>query len=407
MTYLGKYFAEFGRRLNMNRLLIFVLVLIQTLICNATASDLKTLDEAKAMSVKTNKPILLEFYKDDCEYCSQAAQDAINREDIKQALSRVVQISLNIKQDHGKKLSERYKVGIYFPAFFLLNNQGEIIKRWTGYITAQRFLDDFNNAMSENTTVEQRIARFDKTPNLDDATYLAQYFTDIMDYLPANKYYRQARAISGMPATMYAYEIFQNTANAAWRDTIPFADVIPMADSMLMLNQENPSMLVKTAQIMVRLGRKRNKTDQIAKYLEAAIEATNDSRAASKIKDNILLKSEYALCVTFDTTEAIRLKHSTMPDNWQIKPQEFYSYARWCLEHKVDLEAAEEFCRKAIQMAAPGEFRGKVLNTLALICDEQGKRTEAIEFMQMAIKEDPHNDYYSEKLAEYQGNTNQ
>jgi thioredoxin-related protein len=391
----------------MNRLLIFALVLTQTLICNVTASDLKTLDEARAMSVKVGKPVLLEFYKDDCEYCSQAAQDAINREDIKQALSRVVQLSMNIKQEHGKKLSERYKVGIYFPAFFLLNSQGEIIKRWTGYTTAQRFLDDFNNAMSENTTVEQRIARFDKTPNLDDATYLAEYFTDIMDYLPANRYYRQARTISGMPATMYAYEIFQNTANAAWQDTIPFADVIPMADSMLMLNPKNPTMLVKTAQIMVRLGRKLDKTDKIAEYLEAAIAATNNSRAANQIKDNILLKSEYALCVTYDTTEAIRLKQSTMSDGWQTKPDEFYSYAKWCLEHKVDLKAAEEYCRTAIKMAAPGEFRGKVLNTLALICDEQGKRAEAIEFMQMATKEDPHNDYYSEKLAEYQENTNQ
>ena len=89
----------------MNRLLIFALVLTQTIICIVSASDLKTLDEAKAMSVETNKPVLLEFYKDDCEYCSQAAQDAINREDIKEALSRVVQIGMNIKQENGKKLS--------------------------------------------------------------------------------------------------------------------------------------------------------------------------------------------------------------------------------------------------------------------------------------------------------------
>ena len=42
----------------------------------AISGDVKSFEEAKRLSVQQNKPILLEFYKDDCEYCSQAAQDA-------------------------------------------------------------------------------------------------------------------------------------------------------------------------------------------------------------------------------------------------------------------------------------------------------------------------------------------
>jgi thioredoxin-related protein len=389
----------------MIRLLIALSIMVQALAVQVYADDLRTLDEAKTLSAKVDKPILLEFYKEDCEYCSQAAQDEINREDIKQALARVVNLKVDIKQDYGKKLSERYKVGVYFPAFFLLNSEGEIIKRWTGYTTAERFLGEFNNAMSDNTTVEQRIARFDKTPNFADAIYLAQYYTDIMDYPPANKYYRQARLLGNKPPTAYSYEIFQNTANAAWQDSIPFKDALPMADSMLMLNANNPAVLVKTAQIMARLGRKLNVTDQIGKYLQAAIEATNNARSASQIKDNTLLKAEYALYEQHDTTEAIRLKQSTMPADWQSSPAEFYGYAKWCLEHEIDLAAAEGYCRQAITMASPGEFRGKVLNTLAMICDKRGNRTDAITFIREAIKEDPHNEFYQEQLNEWAGKT--
>jgi thioredoxin-related protein len=401
----GQIFDKNRSKRFMFRLLLSVLLIVQTFTVIAQADDIKTLDEAKALSVKLDKPVLLEFYKDDCEYCSQAAQDEINRKDIQDALSRIVSLKVNIKQDYGKKLSERYRVGYYFPAFFLLNDTGEIIKRWTGYTAAERFLNEFDKAMSDGTTVEQRVARFDKDPNFDDAIYLAQYYTDIMDYPPANKYYRQARLLGHKPAATYAYEIFQNTANEAWQDSIAFEDVLPMADSIIMLNSGNPTVLVKTAQIMARLGRKLNTTNRVGKYLQAAIDATDNARSASQIKDNTLLKAEYALYIQHDTTEAIRLKQSTMPADWQNSPEEFYGYAKWCLEHEIDLPVAENFCRTAITMASPGEFRGKVLNTLAMICDKQGNRSDAVAFLEQAIKEDQHNEFYQERLNEWTGKT--
>ena len=382
----------------MLRLTIFSALFVMLISAMVFADEIKTLDQAKALSSETGKPILLKFYQDDCEYCSKFAQDAINLPEISSALEKAIDLNVLMKDDHGKKLSETYKVGIYFPAFFLLNGDGEIIKRWTGYVTPSSFLNMFNEYIDKTTTVEQRVRRFEKSPTFDDAIYLAEYFTEIWDYLKANHYYFQARKLGDNPSA-YAFEIFQNTANAAWQDTITYEDALPAADSALMHFQGNPRMLVKVAQIMVRLSRKLEKGDKVEKYLTPAIKAT-EGRGGNYHDDNILLKAEYALFIEHDTTKAVDLKKSTMVSGWQDQPNKFYPFSRWCLEHNINLDEAESFARRAADMASPGEFKGKVLNTLALICEAREKYSEAAQYMQMAIDNDPHNDYYPEKLDE-------
>lgn len=382
--------------------LTIAIILAASIFNGVDASEPKTFAEAKTLSAQSGKPILLEFFKEDCEYCSQAAQDAINRDDIKRALGQVVHFTLDFKHGEGVEISKKYTIGIYFPVFFLLNSKGEIIKRWTGYTGAGRFISALNDALSDQTTVDERLARYKAEPTFDDALYFANYYTDIWDYIEANEYYRQARKLSGSSPTRYAFEIFQNTANAVWQDTLEFEAVLPIADSVLALQSNNSDILVKVAQIMARLGRKKETTDKIGKYLQTAIDITTNRQDAKTQKDNTLLKSEYALYIDKDTTKAIQIKNSTMPANWENSPEEFYTFAKWCLERKINLEQAESFTRQAVQMASPGEFKGKVLSTLASICDARGNHQEAIKQIKLAIAEDPKNSSYLDRLEDWQ-----
>jgi thioredoxin-related protein len=387
----------------MKTVLTFALIFAALAIIKSDAGEIGTFAEAKTLSTQSGKPILLEFFKDDCEFCSQAAQDAINRSDIKQALNQVVHFTINFKQGEGIELAKKYTVGIYFPVFFLLNSRGEIIKRWTGYTGAGPFISALNNSLADQTTVDERLARYKAKPTFDDALYFANYYTDIWDYIKANDYYRQARKLSGSNPSKYAFEIFQNTANAVWQDTLEFPAVLPIADSVLALQSKNADILVKVAQIMARLGRKKETTGQIRKYLQAAIDITASRPDAKTQKDNALLKSEYALYVDKDTVRAIDIKKSTMPASWEKSPEEFYGFAKWCLEREINLEQAERFTRQAVQMASPGEFKGKVLSTLASICDARGNHQEAIKQIKLAIAEDPKNSSYKDLLEEFQG----
>ncbi|MCP4580869.1 MAG: thioredoxin family protein [candidate division Zixibacteria bacterium] len=380
-----------------------VLIIVLLILGIANADEPKTFDQAKALAAQSGKPIILEFVKSECEYCSQMAQDVINRKDLQSALDRVVHISMNFKGDEGSKIADQYTVGIYFPVFFLLNSQGEIIKRWTGYTTVERFVGELNAAMNDMRTVNDRLASYKANPTFNDALYFAKYYSDIWDYLTANDYYRQARNLRGAGPSLYAYEIFQNTANAAWQDTLEFDDVLPMADSVLTLQKSNSRNIVGLAKIMARLGRKKEMTHRLAKYLQAGIDITARGSAPKTVKEHELFRADYALYVEVDTSKAVQIKKATMTANWAQSPEEFYGYARWCLEHRIQLAEAESFVRKALGMASPGEFRGQVHNTLAEICHAQGNKQEAINQIKLAIEQNPKKGTYKDKLKEWQG----
>ncbi len=385
----------------LNRLMIVTLVLINTFtLC--FAGDVTTLEEAKKLSSQTGKPILLEFYQDDCEYCSKAAQDAINVPAVKQALDNVIHLTVLEKGDYGQELSNYYFTGIYYPVFYVLNTEGEIMKRWTGYTTPEPFIRNLNESLTEKITLEQRVRRFESDPTYDDAVNLAEYYTEVWDYLGANEYYRKARQLGNQGESAFVFEIFKNAANAAWQDTITFEEALPYADTAVKHFAGNPQRLLQVAQIMARLGRKLEKGALIEPYITAAINAT-ERRGVHYQKDNTLLKSEYALAVENDTAKATELKQSTLPQGWESNPGEFYSYAKWCLEHRINLEEAETYTRQAVDLASPGAFRGKVLSTLAYIYDALGKTTEAAQSMSQALENDPGNKTYAEKLAEFQG----
>ena len=90
----------------------------------------------------------------------------------------------------------RYHVGPYYPVFILTDSAGNVINRWTGYTGAQRFLSEFGRAMSNLTTMDNRIAAFDQKPDRNEAIFLAKYHADIAEFVASAQYYRQAEFFS-------------------------------------------------------------------------------------------------------------------------------------------------------------------------------------------------------------------
>jgi len=306
--------------------------------------------------------------------------------------------------DEGAELSENYRVGVYYPVYILTNSNGEVIFRWTGYTGANRFIKSLREATSDLSTINERIEKSESKPVLKDIIYLAGYHADIGEYLEAIKYYKQAQNLGG-GVYDYTYKIFENTANASWKDILTFNDVLPVADAVLNSNKKNINDIVMVAKIMSRLARKKEKTNQLTKYLQAGIDATADSRI-KKLKESYnLFTADKALYVDLDTTKAIDMKKENLGPGWQDNPEKFYNFAKWCLERKVNLDEAEMYTRKAIQLAMPGKFRARVLNTLAEISYTTGRTDEAIMLMKQVVDEDPGNLSYIRRLEQYQENS--
>lgn len=317
-------------------------------------------------------------------------------------MQSLIHFPLNAKEGEGVELSKQYKIGSHFPVFILANSSGDIIYRWTGYTGSSRFISSLKKGLSDLTTLDERKGKLRTDPSFSDALFLASYSSDAGEHLEAVEYYRQAESLATRKGSDYSYEIFQNTANAVWKDMTEFDEVLPAADGVLNSKRRGTNNIVKMTRMMTRLARKFDKTDRIAKYLQAGIDATANGRTESVRKSNRLFSGDYALYVNEDTVEAVEIKKAGMGDNWSSNPEKYYGYAKWCLERKIMLVEAEHYAREAGKRAYAGEFRATVLNTLAEIIYIRGDTKEAIRLIEMAIEQDPENDSYKDQRKRFQ-----
>lgn len=366
------------------------------------AGGVETLAQAKQLSAETGKPILLQFYHDDCEYCDQAARDAETDASLKLAFERVVHLRLGVLQSPGTALAANYKVGDYYPVFILTDSAGHTISRWTGYTGVDRFIKSFNQAMSDVMTVEARIARCSANPTPKDALFLADFFTDTREYLLAREYLRLLQRLYG-GGLDFSYRLFSATAEAVWNDLLPFDSLTTAADAVRAKGQMNMHNLGQMAQIMANVARKTGHTGKLESYLMAGIEATSRRTDEAGIELHRDLLADYALHAMGDTTEALTVKKRALGEAWENDLAKCFQLGEWCFRRNINLADAEHYVRLATDKATGDKFRASHLRMLAEICFARGKTQEAIQLADQALALDPSAVWFEKKLKEWRG----
>jgi len=138
------------------------------------------------------------------------------------------------------------------------------------------------------------LTRFKFKPSFDDALFIAGYYSGIGENIKAVEYYRKSLELGKGNGFDYSYKIFENIANAVWKDELSFNEVIPAADAVLGMAKKNNKNIVDVARLMTRLA---DKTGNL-----------------------------------------------------------YYMFAKWCLIRKINLGEAEMFARKTLPQVQPGRF---------------------------------------------------
>jgi tetratricopeptide (TPR) repeat protein len=376
---------------------IFFIVMILTAAVGMTLAQSPTnLDQAKRQAVQAKKPILIEFFQPDCEFCELASRDLSSNESILNLLKSVVYFPLDVNSAEGDRLTKPYYVENTFPVFVLTDSAGSIIAHWTGYSSPAPFIQSLNSALASLITINKRNELLKSAPDFDNALFLAKYYNEIGDYNKAAELYKQTQALK--KGSDYYYDIFQNTADAVWKGKSPFSQLLSAADDVLKTDGGNVKTVSNIGIIIARVARKVGKTEDIAKYLQAGIDITNGLQDIKSKDWHDLLVAEQALYVKHDTTKAISTRKGNLGSDWENRPPKFYAYAKWCLERKIDLAGAESYASKAVENSTEGKFRASIMVTLADIYEARGKITLAISTMESAIKQDPHNNWYASEL---------
>jgi tetratricopeptide (TPR) repeat protein len=302
-----------------------------------------------------------------------------------------------VTEDEGRELAESYRPGIYFPVFILTNADGDVISRWTGYTGADRFIQSLDRAISDLTTLDERVARCQTEPNAVDIQFLAKYYYDTQEFVKSRKYYRQLHELNS-PTLDLRYQVFTATAEAVWNDQLPFDSLLAAADDLIEHPKANKRHFGKMARIVTKVSRRTGDTDRIKKYLAAGIEASAVLRDDNGRAFHRELLADYALFVLVDTAEALSVKKQALGDGWESDPARYYQYSDWCFRRGVDLDVAETFIRTATDKATGAKFKARHLRLLAEICHALGRTDEAIALGEQAMEQDPSASYFLVKI---------
>ncbi len=385
----------------MKRFVIIVSVLLMLFMSDIFAQQLTSFEQAVELAKKQDKPLLLEFVREDCEFCEKARDDFETNATIKQVLENVVHYPVNLLTDEGKRLDKKYKAGVSFPVFILANSEGDAIVRWSGYSQPHRFMNALKDALEDQTTIKTRLARVRQNPSYADSYFLANYFAQMEEHMAAVAYYKQAQELGGAHNANFEFEIFLNTADAAWKDQVPLDTVYPAAERFVAAHGKTQEEVARMAMGLSRLARKYNNTENLEKYLDYALKSLKQTNTVNLTRMRMLLLSEHALLIKGDTVAAIEIQKSSLGDGWENNPPRYYRFVRWCLEREINLEEAEMYARKAVESAPEGEFKAGVYKTLAEVCYARGKLDEAVIAIENAIDIDAGNHEYMNLWEKY------
>lgn len=308
-------------------------------------------------------------------------------------------LPLVVTESEGELLSDSYRVGTTYPVFILTNSAGKTIKRWIGYTGGAKVLvNTLEKALTDLTTVEARLSRFSTNPTLDDALIIASYYSGTAQNVKAVEFYKKSLELGKGSGFDYSYKIFENIANAIWKDELVFEEVFPAADAVLGMKKKNNKNIVDVARLMTRLAGRAKKFDKLEKYINAGIAASAKTTNKQLKGANVDLRADHALYISKDPQKAVAIKKAGMPAGWQNARDKYYMFAKWCLIRKINLNEAEKFARKTLPQVEPGRFRARAYNTLAEILEAGNQIDKAKEAMKNASSHDPDNEYYQKEL---------
>jgi tetratricopeptide (TPR) repeat protein len=322
--------------------------------------------------------------------------------DVIASLESVILFQTDAEKGEGKELAHEFDVKGY-PTFVMVDTDGRTLDRWAGY-GKENFVETLADAMTDLSTIEEKLAAYQESPTAGLAVVLARYNSSVDDYAAAVDYYATAQRIKENSNDDYTYEIFRNTYYGSSGEEFTLDDVLTAANGVLESKNADPEDVVNTAISVTRVAKKNDRVDVIQPYMEAGLKISSQSDSP-RMKDAYnQLMIDKSLLITGNEEMAVEYKKATMPEGWMDDAGRLNAFAWWCFENKVDLEEAEKLSRKSVELAEPGHQKAMNLDTLAEICNALDNYREAVELTRQAIKEDPDDKYFQDQLVKFEEN---
>lgn len=359
-----------------------------------------SLDDARAVAQKSDKPVLVKVGTDWCSACNAFDKAVKENAEFKHGIyGQAILVKVNAEKGDGVDIAKHYRVHGY-PTFLLTNAEGEVLDRWMGFGEKAEFNETLTAATMNPMTVGERMAKFAKEPNESDALKIGDLRVSDGLYAEARQYFLRAAQLSS--DTDHSTRIFRATAYGSKKGVFTVDDVRGQADEVFASNHASDEDLMQVLHSMRGIAGKAGDMALYTPYLKATYERTEGAEGWVA-KARTKMAADYVLHVEKDTDKAVETKKAALPEEWMDSSEQLNSFAWWCFENKINLEEAEQMARRGVDVAESGVEKALVLDTLAELCNINGNCGESLDLIRMAMAEDPGNDYYKaqeEKFAE-------
>lgn len=307
---------------------------------------------------------------------------------------------IDAEKGEGKDLAKEFNVKGY-PTFIMVNGASETLDRWIGY-EKNFFIKTMDSALKDLSTIEDKLASYEKKPTASIAEILGRYSSSLKEYVNAVNYYSTAQKIKDNPSDDYTYEIYQNTSYGVKGEHFTFEDVLAAAENVVNSQTVAPENVVRTAISVAKRAKKNDRLDLMESYIEIGLKITSQADDPEAKDAHNQLMVEKSLHITGDKAAAAKYKMATMADGWLDDAGKLNSFCWWCFENTVNLEDAEKLSRKSVELAKAGKRKAMNLDTLAEICNALDNCHEAVDLIKMAMAEDPESKYYPKQLERFE-----
>ncbi len=154
----------------------FVAVIQQS---NAT-QWMTSFEDAKKLSIATNKLIVIDFWATWCKPCIKMESDTWNQPEVQELLNGFVPLKIDI--DVFRKISNKYSAN-RIPYVLIVDANGEVIYNETGYKDKNQMLKVLKKYTINTVAFQSDYINFNKKPTASTAMTIAEKYYDTSIYV--------------------------------------------------------------------------------------------------------------------------------------------------------------------------------------------------------------------------------
>ncbi len=319
---------------------------------------------------------------------------------MKDALADLVTAKIDTHDAKNAGLVGRYRVdGI--PAFFLLDAQGEVIDRWSGFAEAGGWRREFDSAHRDLAPAAAKERRFRQQPDAQDAIVLARIAREMGDLDTPLALLRRALDLPGAARAEIARRLFDVQRDRLDAGLSTLDDVRAAGDAAMRIAPSVDAERAAVGLALAELAASRRDPALFAPHAAAALDAAGRLPGAEGRVRLAELRLADALLVKNDKDAAFAAKRDTLPEGWRKDPVALNDFAWWCVELGAHLDEAAALAQDGVGLARDDRQKAMIFDTAAEIAAARGRRAEALAFAREAARLDPSLEHYRKQVEKF------